>query len=688
MDLSAIDAAGQAFLIMMEPHRLMFLGLGVVMGLVLGILPGIGTTAGVAILLPFTFGVDPYSAFALLLGLASVTATGDPIPAILFGVPGGAGSAATVLDGQPMARRGEAGRALSAAYMSSLLGGLVGAALLFLTIPILRTFILWVGAPQLLAFAVFGISMVAILAGNSPLKGLCAGCLGVILSMVGNNPQTGVSRYTFDTLYLWDGLPLVAVVLGFFALPELCELAVNRASVTGSVKYDVKSGKIKGAMDCVRNWWLILRCSVAGTALGTIPGITGGVVDWLMYGYAAKTEKGAKETFGKGDVRGVIAVESSNNSKEAGQLVPAIALGVPTTSSMALLIGAFFSRGLVPGPEMLTKHLDLTYSMVWSMALANILGAGICYAMSGQFARLSTLRYTLILPGILTIIYVGAFESSRQWGDLYTLLGFGLLGWAMKQLKWARPPLLLGFVLGPMIERYLFISTQRYGWQWAIDPVVIILFAIALWLFIQPGIKIIRRTLKARQAGNLSAAISPRFRPENLLHILVVAVFAYAVGAAWTWDYNSRVVPLAIASVGLSISVLSLIISVLFSQGKAMTAAELAEHEVEEEMHLDLESATGDLPPRTVLFRSMRFYGWLVVFMISIATIGFVMTVPLFVVTFMWLENREPWYLMVPQAIALTLFIHYVFGHLLGVPWPATLLGSLVPSLVGVIPGV
>lgn len=687
MDISvfALDAAGHALVAMLEPQRLVFLCIGVIMGLVLGILPGIGTTAGVAILLPFTFGLDTYSAFALLLGLASVTATGDPIPAILFGVPGGAGSAATVLDGQPMARRGEAGRALSAAYMASMLGGLVGAALLFLTIPLLRSFILGIGAPQLLAFAVFGISMVAVLAGNSPLKGLCAGCLGVILSMIGNNPQTGVTRYTFDLPYLWDGLPLVALVLGLFALPELCELAIKRASVAGKIEYDVRKGRLQGVRDCLRNWWLIVRCSGIGTALGTIPGITGGVVDWLMYGYAAKTEKGARETFGKGDVRGVIAVESSNNSKEAGQLVPAIALGVPTTTSMALLIGAFFSRGLVPGPEMLTKHLDLTYSMVWSMALANVLGAGLCYALSGQFARLSTLRYTLILPGILTIIFIGAFQSSRQWGDLFSLLAFGLLGWAMKQLKWARPPLLLGFVLGPMIERYLFISTQRYGWQWLLDPIVVGLIVLGLVVFLQPMIGALRRS--ANVTGDLLRSIRPRFAPEHIFHAAIVAVFAYAIIAAGNWGYNTRAVPLMIAWAGLVISVVSLAVSVCLAGGSEVNAAEIAKSQTAGDLHLDLASSVDDLPRDLVWRRFIIFYGWIVAFMVSMATIGFVLTVPLFVAAYMRTENREPWYLVVPQAVALTLLVHYVFGGLLGVPWPPTLLGFLFPVL-DFIPGV
>src|ERR687893_2150116 len=189
-------AAGKAFVTLMDPTRLMFLALGCMMGLILGIVPGIGGLAGTAMLLPFTFAMDPYSAFALLLGLGSATATGDPIPAILFGVPGGAGSAATVLDGLPMAKRGEAGRALSAAYMSSMLGGVFGAMLMAFTLPLLRPIMLYLGSPELLAFSALGISMVAVLSGSAPLRGLTAGCFGIMFAMIGSDPQTGTLRWT------------------------------------------------------------------------------------------------------------------------------------------------------------------------------------------------------------------------------------------------------------------------------------------------------------------------------------------------------------------------------------------------------------------------------------------------------------------------------------------------------------
>src|SRR6187200_414570 len=275
-------SAGKAFVTLMEPTRLMYLAAGCVMGLVLGIVPGIGGLAGTAMLLPFTFNMDPYAAFALLLGLGSTTATGDPIPAVLFGVPGGAASAATVLDGFPMAKKGEAGRALSAAYMSSLLGGLFGAVLMGVTIPILRPLMLYIGSPELLGFAVFGISMVAVLSGNAPLRGLGVACFGIMIAMIGSDPQTGTLRWTLDSLYLWDGLRLTPLLLGIFALPELCDLLIGRTTISKSIdKTSIYKGQWQGVKDCFENWWLIVRCSWIGGGIGSIPGISASVVDWL-----------------------------------------------------------------------------------------------------------------------------------------------------------------------------------------------------------------------------------------------------------------------------------------------------------------------------------------------------------------------------------------------------------------------
>jgi TctA family transporter len=707
------SSAGNAFLTLMEPHRLGFLALGCIMGLVLGIIPGIGGLTGTAMLLPFTFNMDPYAAFALLLGLGATTATGDPIPAVLFGVPGGAASAATVLDGYPMAKKGEAGRALSAAYMSSLMGGIFGALLLAISIPILRPVMLFIGSPELLAFAVLGISMVAVLSGNAPLRGLVAGCLGIMIAMIGTDPQTATLRWAFDSLYLWDGLPLTPLLLGVFALPELCDLLIARVAISANTSTaNIYKGQWQGVKDCFQNWWLIMRCSWIGGGIGSIPGISASVVDWLAYGHALKTEKGASATFGKGDVRGVIASESSNNAKEGGALVPTVAFGVPGSATMAILLGAFLIHGLVPGPEMLTKNLSITYAMVWSVALANVLGAGLCYAFSPQFARLATLRYSLILPAVLGIIYIGAFEASRQWGDLFTLLFFGLVGWTMKQFKWPRPPLILGVVLGDTIERYLFISVERYGgdlfnplswitklsvsfeglewwqfllpWKWlhGFDhPVMKIILVMAVLGLVRPLLADIRSQGGLRKM--LTNFQAPRFHVSQLFTMFMIALIGSAVAMATQWDFSAKIVPLVVGSVGLAAAVLSLLNEMCRKPeaGAAEGLVEQTQHVVGEKIHMDLTSDTGHLPVREIVTRAAWFFGYLVGFMAVMAVIGLIPTVAVFVVFFMRFEARERWTLVIPYAVILVLFIWLAFDYFMAVPWPPTFIGQWFPAL-------
>ncbi len=663
--MESLEIALHALTLMIEPSRLMFLSLGVLCGVILGIIPGIGGLSGVAILMPFTFGMDPYTAFGFLLGLAATTATGDPIPAILFGVPGGAGSAATVLDGLPLAKKGQAGRALSAAYMSSMMGGVFGALLMAVLLPVMRPIILAVGAPELLAFSVFGISMVVILSGKAPIRGLIAAIVGVMLSLVGSDQQGASLRWTFGSLYLYEGVPLVPAVLGLYALPELCDLLISRTAISGMINKSVNSGMLQGARDCVKHWFLILRCSWLGSAFGAFPGIGGSVIDWLAYGHAIKTEKGAKDTFGKGDIRGVIASESANNAKEGGALVPTVAFGVPASASMALLLGAFQIHGLTPGPAMLTSHLDVTYSMVWSIALANILGAGLCYLFSGQFAKLATLRYTLILPAVLCIIYIGAFQENRQWGDIYTLLLFGVIGWTMKQLKWARPPLILGLVLGVTIERYLFISIVRFDGAWVWRPLVLFLFAAALAGFLLP----LYRDFRHRGSTVLESFGRPVVRPSQLVHVFLLGLFTFALLDMGEWNESSKIVPSILGVAGLGLVILCL-------------AVDLFWHPVDEDgIHMDLESDTGHLSKREVVTRAAIFFGWLVGLMASMATIGLIPSIPIFVILFMRLEAREKWHLVLAQALCLTLFVYFVFDRTLHLPWPPTLLGWAVPSL-------
>src|SRR5262245_53899653 len=494
-----LDMALRALDQLFEWHRLGILVFGVLLGLAIGVMPGLGGVVALAVLIPFTYNMEPQSAFALLLGVAAVTTISDLIPAVLFGVPGTVGAAATIIDGHAMAERGQAGRAFGAGFVAAALGGIFGAIVLGISVPLLQPVMLAIGSPELLAFSIFGLSMVATLSGRAPLKGLTAAGLGLMISMVGAGTQTGTLRWTFDWLYLFDGIPLIPVTLGLFALPELADLAINRRRIAAHAIADVSvASQWQGVRDVFRNWWLVLRCSGLGTMLGAIPGIGSAVIDWIVYGYAARSEKNA-ETFGHGDVRGVIAPESANNAKEGGHLLPTIAFGVPAGASMTLLLGAFLLHGLTPGPDMLRRNLDVTYSIIWSLTLANVIGGTICVFGAKYLAKFAEMRHEVLLPLVMPIVFVATFQATRSWGDLYFLLVFGIIGWIMKQLGWPRPPMVLGFVIGEIFERYLFLSNELYGVSWLLPftfgdngafqwghPIVAVIGIIIAWVLYKP----------------------------------------------------------------------------------------------------------------------------------------------------------------------------------------------------------
>lgn len=668
-------AASDAFGIIIQLDRLMYLVLGVLVGLAIGLLPGIGGITGFALLVPFTYSMDPYAAFAMLIGMHSVTATADTIPAVMFGVPGTAASQATVLDGFTMTQKGQAGRALSAGFTASLLGGIFGALVLAVSIPVIRPFVLAIGTPELLGLTIFGICMVAALSGTAPLRGIVAACFGCLIAMIGVDAQTGTVRWADNVLYLWDGMPILPVLLGMFALPELADIAVKRSAIAKDISTEHKSGMIQGATDVIKNWFLVLRCSSIGAILGVIPGITGSVTDWIAYGHAIRTEKGAKDSFGKGDVRGVIAPESANNAREGGGLVPTIAFGVPGGAAQAILLGAIMVHGFVPGPAMLGADLNVTYSLIWSIALANVFGAGLCFLLSGQFAKVSVLRYTLILPAIMAVVYVGAFQGSRAWGDLYALLFFGLMGWAMKRLRWPRPPLILGLVLGALIERYMAISLQRFDWEWITRPVVL--------LFLIAGALVLVRPLLTEVKHLGLRALLPRgrasVRASDLFYLVFLGIGGWMVWQAQSWNFGARIGPTVVGSALLIAGTISLIYLVFSGRGYQTT------DDSHRGIYMDLASDDGD-SRGYVLKRGAIFFGWFLLFLGLMAMIGLIPTVPIVIVAFMRLEGREPWKLTLIYAACVTVAIYLIFDRLMHVPWPPTVMADWLPGLAQIIP--
>ena len=496
-----IESLLSALVTVLSGQSFFFLILGVVIGLIVGVIPGFGGTVGLSLLLPFVFGMEPISGIAMMMGLLSVVATSDTFPAVLIGVPGSVSAQATVMDGFPLAKKGQAARALSAAFFASLFGGLFGATLLTMIIQIAKPIILAFGTGEMLMLAIFGISIVGTLTGSSIAKGLVAACLGLIIGAIGIAPATSEYRLDMSTFldvhnpvvsYLSGGIHLMVIAISIFAVPEIVELLRTNKPVSEKASLE-KTGWAQGFKDFLANKFLVLRCSFIGSLIGMIPGIGGSCIDWISYSHAKTTVKDA-DNFGKGDIRGVIGPESSSNSKEGGALIPTLLFGIPGSGGTAVLMGGLILLGVDPGIQLIETKLDLVYTIIWSLAVANIFGAIICATLAKPISNLTTINFTLLAPFLISLILFAIFNSTRSWGDLIFALMVGVIAVFMKRFDYSRVALMIGFVLSDGIETNLYQTMQFYTFGELITrPIFIVLIIIAL-LSIYSGIVVIRKS--------------------------------------------------------------------------------------------------------------------------------------------------------------------------------------------------
>jgi TctA family transporter len=329
------------------------------------------------------------------------------------------------------------------------------------------------------------------------------GLFGLLISTIGQERQSGSLRFDLGMMYLWDGLDFVPVLVGIFAIPEIIDLAVRGTSIAGDrPPENLSSGVMEGVKDTFRHFWLVFRCSIIGVFVGIMPGAGGGVAQGMAYAHAVQSATDSKERggFGKGDIRGVLGPGAANNSKEGGELIPTVAFGVPGSGAMAILLSGFLIMGIMPGPDMLTKHLSLTFSMVWTLAIANVITVILSLAILDQLAKLTYVRGGLIIPFILLLVFVGSYTANGQIVDLIVTLIFGVLSYFMVLFGWPRPPFVLGFVLGKVIETYLFISMTRYGFSWLTHPIVVALMILMVVVIAYPYIQ--QRRQRSREAAH------------------------------------------------------------------------------------------------------------------------------------------------------------------------------------------
>ncbi len=676
MDILATagPALADAFGLIIQPQVLGFLVLGVVMGLAVGVFPGLGGIAGLSLVLPFMFGMDPILGLALMIGMVAVVPTSDTFASVLMGIPGSSASQATVLDGFPMAKNGEAARALSAAFASSLFGGLVGACFLTIFILIARPIVLEFRTPEMLMITIFGLSMVAILAGRIPLKGLAAAGLGMMIGTIGEGASAGALRMsTYDTPYLIDGLKLVIVGLGIFAIPEIVALLRQDRSI--SKTSTLGAGWFDGVKDWFANKWLSMRCSLIGVVVGVIPGLGGSVVDWIAYGHTVQST-GNRENFGKGEVRGVIGPESSNNAKEGGGLVPTLLFGIPGSGSMAIFIGAIALLGsgdIEVGPNMLRDNLDVTYSIVWLLALANVVGTVLCIAASGGIAKMTTIRFTLLAPFLFMLISFAAFQSGQNLMDLVALFSIGLIGILLRRFDWSRPAFLIGFVLADPAETFanqaVQIATFRFkkgmaeGLEFIFSPIVIVLLIITA----------ISVVIGLRQAKNIMPEGDVQSNSKRAPMIFAAAILAYVFVAftnAWmipVSQHADRVFPMFVGAVTIVALVLLLI--------QMMRRPETHTIFADKESHGDDAEAPHGL---------WGTLAWFLGLLVLNSLIGFILALAIFLILFFRLradETNSRALVLTGAGIAFMCFMAWVLNRdfppgllqaYTNLPWPLT----------------
>ena len=537
-----IDALISSLSLIFSGYHFLYLLFGVTFGIVIGVLPALGGIAGFSILIPFIYGMDKISALAMLIGMTAVIPTADTLSSVLMGIPGGSSSQATVVDGFPLAKKGQAARALSASYIASLVGGIFGALVLTAIVIVAKPIILFFGSAELFMLGILGISMVGVLSGSSLAKGILACGAGVLLSTMGTAPATGELRSTFGSDYLYDGIKIAIMGLSAFAIPEICDLLRSNTAIAQK-EAGIGRGWFRGVLDVIEHKWLVFRSSVIGVIIGILPGLGGSASNWISYGHAVQTAKD-KSKFGKGDIRGVVGPESANNANEGGGLIPTLLFGIPGSGSMAVFLGGLTLIGIQPGPNMVGKDLYLTYVCVWSLAIANVVATGAMFFISKPISRLASIPFGLMAPFMIMIIYFAAFQTTFTNNDLYTLIVLGGFCTLLKYFNWPRPAFIVGFVISDTIERYFYQTLQFNGWSFLHKPGVIFL-AIIIIISIYFGNKKASDLKIRKRAAQLKSIFS--YNVQYIFLGLIYFYFLFIVIDSASLTYLGGIWPLAIS---------------------------------------------------------------------------------------------------------------------------------------------
>ncbi|MBI67931.1 MAG: hypothetical protein CL777_04210 [Chloroflexi bacterium] len=697
MEIGMLEAASEALNQMASWQVMLALMVGVAVGVLNGAMPG-GAVPSLVVLLGFAYGQDPYIALPLAVGMVATVSTGDTLPAVLLGMPGSTSGQATILDGNPLARQGKAGVALSAAYFASMIGGIVGGIFLFITIPAARTVVNSFSAAEFFVLGLVAVGVVGIVSSGALVRGLMAGCLGLLIALVGFDDSTGVQRLTFGFDYLWDGFHIVPVVIGLFALPEFFDMLIGNVAVSrqSTAEVSTASQRLEGMRAVLKNWPLVFRSAGLGVFVGVLPGIGGSLAQWLAYASARQTVKGGTETFGTGDVRGVIAPESSNNAVDGGQLVPTLFFGVPGSVGMAIFLGLLVILDVQPGPSMLNENLSLTLTIAFSLVLANILGTGLALGFTPTLTRIAFVPPNILVPIILAIMTIAAFQASFRIQDLVVMLGFGGLGYFMKTFGWPRPPIVISVILGGIVEKYYGIASKTFGMisldsskPIGIDfglfsriPVLlIILIALGtagytLWMQRNVG-----RTQEAQFQQNTTGesidgkgtaipkpSLKERltFTPSGAFIGLMAIAFGYSLYSSYSWTEEAAKLPRIITTTGLILVAIYVARHLLFPSTSKRRI-------------LDIGRTVTDDSTLVLLIRTFKALGTTVGLIFAIWLIGFQIALPTYVFLFLRIFGRVRWWIALLWSAFFLVLIYGFFDLIIHIAWIDPALENVIP---------
>jgi putative tricarboxylic transport membrane protein len=474
--------------LLLDPYILLVVFAGTVLGIVVGALPGISGSTTTALLLPFTITMGPVPAIAFLGAIYCAANFGGSITAILVNSPGDPSASATAFDGYPMAVKGEAGRALGMSAVASAIGGIFSVVVLIFAAPLLARMAYSFGPPEYFALAVFGLSMVAMSGGDSALKNLIAGAFGVMLATVGQDITTGVERYTFGIYSFSDGIEFIPVLIGLFALTELLEQASQLAKRTAMAQL----GAVR-----LPSWADVRKCSkaislssVLGTFIGVLPALGATTAAMIAYVETKRWSKN-KEDFGKGAIEGVAGPEAANNAAVGGAMVPTLALGIPGSGTTAIILAGLIVQGVRPGPHLFTEQPTLLYAVFSSMLLANLLYLVLGLGFAKIFARITMIPPQFLWPAVFVLSVIGAYAPNQAMAEVWVAIVFGFIGFFMRRFGFSPAPLVIGLVLGKLVEETLKQSLIIFDLSWGGflgRPIALTLFALTVLFLLAPAV--------------------------------------------------------------------------------------------------------------------------------------------------------------------------------------------------------